>query len=224
VIFSVDHVVFAATSQQASNLITTLHDCGLQPLDFHLDFPEDHLASDSVGLQGGISLEFVYETAEDEGRAAWFDQVPRVIGIGFSSDDFPVDTAWPNDPGAWTMAAEQGMPSAAGPHEHQSDFYIFVMNRKDGVLQFPELTAGPRLKQITLAGADSARWRERLQGWLGLEAEGDNLVAGGTRIAFTDGPAASVRASLTIQTGQGPAVIPLATGEIRLIAAPDSSS
>ncbi len=46
------------------------------------------------------------------------------------------------DPGAWTMPEQQGFPDAAGPHEHQSDFYVFVMNRKDGVLQFPELT-GP---------------------------------------------------------------------------------
>jgi hypothetical protein len=30
---------------------------------------------------------------------------------------------------------------------------VFVMNRKDGVLQFPELTSGPRLEQITLAFA-----------------------------------------------------------------------
>ena len=223
-IFSVDHVVFAATREQASHLITTLHGCGLAPVDFHLDFPDDHLASDSVGLQGGILLEFVYETAEHEGPAAWFDQVPRVIGIGFSSDDFAVDTAWDSEPGAWTMAAEQGMPNAAGPHEHQSDFYVFVMNRKDGVLQFPEVTDGPRLTQIAMEGAESATWRERLQRWLGLEADGDGLLAGGTRIAFADGPPAGVRASLTLQASQGPAVIPLATGEIRLVAAQETSS
>jgi hypothetical protein len=55
--------VFAATRQQASELITTLYGHGFAPLGFHLDFPEDHLASDSVGLQGGVSLEFVYETS-----------------------------------------------------------------------------------------------------------------------------------------------------------------
>jgi hypothetical protein len=224
VIFSVDHVVFAATRQQASDMITTLQGYGFAPLDFHLDFPDDHLASDSVGLQGGILLEFVYETAERAGPAAWFDQVPRVIGIGFSSDDFAVDTAWDGEPGAWTMPEQQGMPNAAGPHEHQSDFYIFVMNRKDGALQFPELTAGPRLEQITLGGVESAQWRERLQRWLGLKADGAGLEAGGTRITFADGPAASVRASLTVQASRRPVTVPLARGEIRLIAAPESSS
>jgi hypothetical protein len=224
VIFSVDHVVFAATRHQASELITALHGHGFPPLDFHLEFPDDHLASDSVGLQGGISLEFVYETAEHAGPTAWFDQVPRVIGIGFSSDDFAVDTAWDGHAGAWTMPEQQGFPNAAGPHEHQNDFYVFVMNRKNGVLQFPELTEGPRLEQITLAGAESASWRERLQRWLGLRAHGGSLVVGATQIAFTDGQAASVRASLTLQATQNPTVIPLATGEIRLIDASERSS
>lgn len=224
VIFSVDHVVFAATSQQASELITALQGYGFSPLDFHLDFPDDYLASDSVGLQGGISLEFVYETAEHEGPTAWFDQVPRVIGIGFSSDDFAVDTTWEGDPGAWTMTEQQGFPSAAGPHEHQSDFYVFVMNRKNGVLQFPELTDGPQLEEITLAGAESASWRERLQRWLGLKADGGSLAVGDTRITFANGQAASVRASLTLQASQNPVVIPLATGEIRLIDGPERSS
>ena len=223
-IFSVDHFVFAATRRQASDMITTLHGYGFSVVDFHLDFPDDHLASDSVGLGGGISLEFVYETAEHEGPSAWFDQVPRVIGIGFSSDDFAVDTAWDGDAGAWTMPAQQGMPNAAGPHQHQSDFYVFVMNRKDRTLQFPELTDGPRLEQVTLAGADSAIWRERVQRWLGLKADGGSLVVGDTEITFADGHAAGVRASLTLQASQGPAVIPLATGEIRLVAAPETSS
>jgi hypothetical protein len=49
-------------------------------------------------------------------------------------------------------------------------------------------------------------------------------VVGATRIAFTDGQAASVRASLTLQATQNPTVIPLATGEIRLIDAPERSS
>jgi hypothetical protein len=224
VIFSVDHVVFAATRQQASDLVTTLQGYGFAPLDFHLDFPGDHLASDSVGLQGGISLEFVYETAEHEGPAAWFDEVPRVIGIGFSSDDFANDTAWDGDPGAWTMPEQQGMPSAAGPHEHQSDFYVFVMNRKDGVLQFPELTEGPKLAQITLAGAGSASWRERLQRWLGLKADGDGLVVGDARIRFDGGPAAGVQASLAVQVSESPGLVPLKIGAIRLIAAPETSS
>jgi hypothetical protein len=222
-IFSIDHVVFAATKQQASDLITTLHGYGCPLLDFHLDFPADHLASDSVGLDGGILLEFVYETADHAGPAAWFGQVPRVIGIGFSSDDFAADTAWDGDAGAWTMPEQQGMPAAAGPHEHRCDFYVFVMNRKNGVLQFPEITSGPRLVQITLAGAASATWRERLQRWLKLNPDSDSLAAGDIRITFADGRGTGVRAGLTLAASQNPGLIRLAEGEIRLIETPETS-
>ena len=224
-IFSIDHVVFAATKQQASDLITTLHGYGCPLVDFHLDFPEDHLASDSVALHGGILLELVYETADHAGPAAWFEQVPRVIGIGFSSDDFAADTPWDGDAGAWTMPAQQGMPSAAGPHEHRCDFYVFVMNRKNGVLQFPGMASGPqpRLVQITLAGSASATWRERLQRWLKLNPDGDSLAVGDIRITFANGRATGVRADLTLAGSRNPGRIPLAEGEIRLIETPETS-
>jgi hypothetical protein len=101
---------------------------------------------------------------------------------------------------------------------------VFVMNRKDGVLQFPELTSGPRLEAITLAGVQSASWRERLQRWLSLKADGGSLVVGDTRITFAGGQAPGIRASLTVQASHGPGIVPLAIGDIRLIAAPESSS
>jgi hypothetical protein len=223
-IFAIDHVVFAATRQQASDLITTLRGYGCAPLDFHLEFPDSHLASDSVGLRGGTSLEFVYETGEQDGPQAWFGQPPRVIGIGFAANDFQADTAWDGEPAAWTQAEQQGFPQAAGPHKHQSDFYVFVMDRKDGVLQFPELTTGPQLRQIGLAGAGAASWRDRLQRWLGLDADDGGLAAGDTQITFADGPAQNVRASLAIQLSQHPGVIQLAAGEIRLLETPERSS
>jgi len=30
------------------------------------------------------------------------------------------------------MPEQQGFPNAAGRHEHQNDFYVFVMNRMNG--------------------------------------------------------------------------------------------
>ena len=218
-IFAIDHIVFAATKPQRGELVTALRDCGFAAVDFHLDFPHEGVASDSVGFCGGSSLEFVYETAPPGGPAVWFAEVPRVVGLGFSASDFAADTAWDGDAGAWTMAEQQGFPNSAGPHEHLSDFYVFVMNRKDGVLQFPELTAGPRLAQITLSGAAAAQWRERLKRWLKLQASEDGLIVGDVRLAFKDGPSSNVRVSLTFEADAKPALIPLAAGEIRLVRA-----
>jgi hypothetical protein len=218
-IFAIDHIVFAATKRQRDDLMTDLRHCGFAAVDFHLDFPDDRVASDSVGFRGGSSLEFVYETAPLGGPAVWFGEVPRVIGLGFSASDFAADTAWDGGGGAWAMAEQQGFPNSAGPHEHLSDFYVFVMNRKDGVLQFPELTAGPRLAQITLSGEASAQWRQRPERWLKLQASHEGLTVGDVRMAFEDGPSPNVRASLMFEVDAEPSVIPLAAGEIRLVRA-----
>jgi hypothetical protein len=222
VIFSIDHIVFAATPKQREELIDTLYGCGFAALpgNFHLDFPDTNAASDSVGFSGGSSLEFVYETSEPGGPALWFAEVPRVIGLGFSSDDFERDTDWEGDPGAWTMAEQQGFPNSAGPHEHHSDFYVFVMNRKGGSLQFPQLTDGPKLTKITLAGAGAGQWRERLARWLGLPANGPGLSVGQTALAFEDGPSPNVRATLTFAVAGDRVVLPLASGAIELVPAP----
>jgi hypothetical protein len=59
--------------------------------------------------------------------------------------------------------------SRQGLGERQSGFWVCVMNRKDGVSQFSELTDGPRLVKINLASAGSDSWHDRLQHWLGLE-------------------------------------------------------
>jgi hypothetical protein len=216
-IFAIDHIVFAATLKQCDDLIGPILNCGFAAVDFHLDFPDDNLASDSVGFRGGSFLEFVYETTECGGPPQWFAETPRVIGLGFSSDDFAADTAWDGKSGSWTMAEQQGFPNSAGPHEHVSDFYVFVMNRENGTLQFPQLTAGPRLVQITLSGAGSAKWRERLWRWLKLPASNGGLTVGGTQIVFEDGPSSNVRASLTFEAATNPAIIPLSSGEIRLV-------
>jgi hypothetical protein len=221
VIFAIDHVVFSATRPQHSDLLTALHARGFTALpgDFHLEFPEDGCASDSTGFQGGASLEFVYQGEQGDGPGPWFAEVPRVIGLGFSSDSFDADTAWDGDPGAWTMPEQQGFPNSAGPHEHFSDFYVFVMNRKEGRLQFPEITEGPRLTAITLAGAGAGAWRDRLSRWFALPASGDGLAAGDVSIGFADGPHPNVRATLTFEVSGDPAVIPLASSELRLVPA-----
>ncbi len=231
-IFAIDHIVFAATPRQREELIATLRQCGFPPVDFHLDFPDIGGASDSVGMRGGSSLEFVYSTSgsgpagNSAGPDTWFGEVPRVMGLGFASDSFDADTAWDGDPGAWTMPAQQGFPNSAGPHEHHSDFYVFVMNRKDGVLQFPGLAEGsaaaaaPRLSRITLTGSDAGLWHERLARWLRLPAAGNGLAAGGTELVFAGGPGPSVRATLTFEATGSAAVLPLAAGELRLVREP----
>jgi hypothetical protein len=224
VIFSIDHIVFAATPGQRDDLMGSLRRCGLAPVGLSLDFPEDGAASEMLGFRGGGGLEFVVQTDPARSPSAWFTQLPRVIGIGFASDDFDHDTIWDGDPGAWVIDESVPLPDgrvlnihAAGPHRHHSDFYVFVMDRKDGNLEFPELTDGPWLTKITLAGADAPWWRERLGRWLGLPASsGGGLLARHTELAFTAGPSSAVRATLSFAGADDTMVLPLGAGAIEL--------
>ena len=146
-----------------------------------------------------------------------------------ASDDFGPDTSWDGDPGSWVMDEHVPLPDgrtlnihAAGPHRHKSDFYVFVMDREDGNLEFPELTSGPRLTTITLAGGEAPWWRERLGRWLRLppSASGGGLMAGGTELVFTPGPAAAVRATLAFSDAARSVVLPLGAGAIELAGSP----
>jgi hypothetical protein len=231
VIFSIDHIVFAAPPGQRDDLMQSLRQCGLAPVGLSIDFPEDGVASQMLGFRGGGGLEFVVQTDPSRSPELWFAQVPRVIGIGFASDEFVPDTNWDGDPGAWVMDENVKLPDgrtlnihAAGPHQHKSDFYVFVMDRQDGQLEFPELTDGPRLTRITLAGADAPWWRERLSRWLRLPAStsGEGLLAGQTELVFAPGPSAAVRATLSFTAASETAVLPLAAGAIELAGGPAS--
>lgn len=228
-IFSIDHIVFAAAAGHRDDLMASLRQGGLASVGLAIDFPEDGVASQMLGYRGGGGLEFVVETDPARSPELWFTQVPRVIGLGFASDDFGPDTSWEGDPGAWTMDEHPTLPDgrtldihAAGPHKHKSDFYVFVMDRPDGKLEFPELTSGPRLTRITLAGGEAPWWRERLGRWLRLpvSASGDGLQAGDTELVFTDGPGAAVRATLSFSDASGTTVLPLGAGAIELAGSP----
>ncbi|HEY7145499.1 MAG TPA: hypothetical protein VH637_14745 [Streptosporangiaceae bacterium] len=227
-IFSIDHIVFAATPGQRDELMPALRQAGLADVGLSLDFPEDGVASQMLGYRGGGGLEFVTETDPRHSPAVWFAQVPRVIGVGFASDDFDQDTRWDGDPGAWVMDENVPLPDgkvlnihAAGPHKHKSDFYVFVMDRRDGRLEFPALAGGPRLARITLAGPDAGWWHDRLARWLRLPASpGGGLAAGATELAFTDGPGPAVRATLSFAAAGDTTVLPLAAGAIELTREP----
>ena len=230
-IFSIDHIVFSATPDQRDGLLRALRGGGLADVGLSLDFPADGVASQMLGYRGGGGLEFVVQLAPSLAPAPWFTQVPRVIGLGFAGDDFDHDTNWDGDPGAWVMDEDVSLPDgrdlhihAAGPHLHHSDFYVFVMDRPARTLEFPELTDGPRLTRITLAGAQAPWWHERLSRWLRLppSADGDGLMAGDTELIFAAGPSATVRATLSFADAAEAAVLPLVAGAIELAPGPAS--
>jgi hypothetical protein len=147
------------------------------------------------------------------------------MGIGFASDDFKADTAWGAQSGAWMMSEDHLLPDgssihihAAGPHEHMSPFYVFVMDRPAGQLQFPELTTGPKLVRLEIAGRDAVAWRQKLQQWLHLRSQEERLAAGDVEISFKDSEDATLQVSPTFVVGDAAESVPLSDGSLQLIA------
>ena len=223
-IFSVDHIVFAATAADRERLTTELSRCDFRPEQFRLEFPEIGAASESLSYAGGGFVEFVGELDPALSPDVWFAETPRVIGLGFASDAFDDDIAHWTWPDAWTMNEDHVLPTgdvlnihAAGPHFHRSDFYVFVMDRPAGTLEFPTTTAMPRLREIRIEGGDAAGWRADLASWLRLDEDGDALRVGPAKLRFADGARESVRATLVFEAPvDHPVTVPLAAGSIML--------
>jgi hypothetical protein len=226
-IFSLDHIVFSATEVERDRVVAGLEPHGFQLEQFTLVFPESGARSDSWSFAGGGFVEFVIEDAPGVPGSPWFDQTPRVIGLGFASDAFADDTRWEGVENSWRMDEHHRLPTgadlrihAAGPHEHRSDFYVFVMDRPDGRLEFPSRVSGPRLRRITLAGAEARTWQANLASWLGTELEGGELRVGDVELAFVTTSSPSVRATLHYESeSTTPARIELAAGAIAIASA-----
>jgi hypothetical protein len=222
-IFAIDHIVLAATRDQRASIAGRLGDVGFVAESFTLDFPESGVASDSWSFRSGAFVELVSERDREREPARWFDRAPRVIGLGFASDAFESDASWSDDPGAWTMDEAHVLPDgsrlrirAAGPHEHESDVYVFVMDRPDGGVEFAPRPQAPHLTRVRLAGADAPAWQERLARWLALPVADGMLRVGRAQLAFVDGSTPGVRASLAFASATAPLEIALADGHIRI--------
>jgi hypothetical protein len=223
-IFAVDHLVVAVDGDLAPELGRRLPRAGFQDVSFTLPFEDDGVVSDSVAYAGGGFVELLRETDPSRSPQVWFADGPRVTGLGFASDDFDADTAWDGDAGAWVMSETLTLPDgsplhihAAGPHLHHSPFYVFVMDRPDGRLEFPE-TTGARLQRLTLEGADAEWWRDRLARWLRLRIEDGRLRVGDVTIDFVPGPDEGVALTPTFAVPTAHGRLDLARGAIELVA------
>ena len=199
-IYAIDHVVMAVPASGKDALADDLLERGLADIPLHLEFPEIGAASDSYATRAGSFVELVYETSAGEAPAVWMTEMPRVIGLGFSSDDFEFDIAgWIEGAGSWRMDEDHELADgsvlnirAAGPHPHFESFYVFVMDRPGGA---PYRNAGARadLTTLTFEGRDAPAWRERLQEWFRLPALAADLRAGGVTLQFRPNAEPGVR-------------------------------
>jgi hypothetical protein len=224
-IFAIDHLVFSASPSDSRGIRDQLETAGFVPESFGLDFAEIGAASESLSFAGGGFVEFVVELDSDRSPRVWFGETPRLMGLGFSSDDFGSDSDWPSEPESWVMDEDHVLPDgsrlnihAAGPHQHLSDFYVFVMDRPDGLLQFPPRADGPRLRGISFVGSEADLWRRRLAGWLKLPGDASGLRVGDVALRFQESAEPGLHVSPTFEVDAAARDIELARGRIELAA------
>jgi hypothetical protein len=192
VIHAIDHIVYAVPSGECERLGERLLANGFRPTSLDLDFSEIGAASRSYAMASGGFVELVYETEPGVAPHAWFSEAPRVIGVGFSSDDFERDVGvWGDPQGMWRMDELKPLRDgstlrihAAGPHPHFEPFYVFVMDTPQ--LPYPHLGADAQLKDLTFSGAQAAQWRQRLATWLAPAEAGETLRIGGVALRFRE--------------------------------------
>jgi hypothetical protein len=215
VIFGVDHVVLCGSRSDLRRLRSRLAPAGFVPVPGRLRFDEIGAHSESLAYRGGGFIEVVYEVRAATAPRAWFGgAMPRVMGIGVSSDDFERDTAgW-----LWTMDEEQVLDDgstfrihAAGPHEHLSNVYLFAMDRADRTLDHPHLGGTAELVSLTFAGHDAPLWRRRLREWLG----GADTI-GDVRLEFLHADVPGVVVTPSFRPCSAAGSVPLGAGAIEL--------
>jgi hypothetical protein len=225
-IFAIDHFVLSASGEQAPVLLAQLLEVGFVANNFVLSFEDHNVESEILSYDGGGMVEVLHSGDARSSAPNWFAEVPRVIGIGFASDDFVVDTDWGEDQeeGHWTMEEELILPDgsplqivAAGPHRHVSEFYVFVMDRPARKLQFSDVPSAPHLTKVVIRGREAVAWRERLRRWLG-QPEGTGLQIGDVELHFQDSDQPGVRASPVFAVPTGPGHIALDGSSIELTA------
>lgn len=216
-IFGIDHLVLAGTRADHASLSERLAPAGFAQVPGRLRFDEIGAHSESLAYAHGAFVEVVYEVREGAAPRVWFDgPVPRVMGIGVSTDDFERDTAgW-----EWTMDEEQVLDDgstlrihAAGPHEHLSALYIFAMDRADRILDHPGLGGTAQLMELRFEGRDCGAWRSRLARWLG-----SSEAVGEVALRFDEGGREGVAVTPVFAVPGGAGSVPLAAGAIELVA------
>jgi hypothetical protein len=216
VILGIDHVILAIDRQDHPRISERLRAAGFAHADAGRHVGQG-TANENLALAGGAYLELLFPDPPPDPTEAWFDPVPRILGVCFTSSDIDADSAaWEGDEGAWTQDLHKTLDDGtsvhfrlAGPHDRDGVFFVFLLERQQPA--FGELGATARLERLTFSGSDAGRWRESFARWLG-----DGAGAGEVDIRFeeTEGSPLTIDATFAVPVGEGE--LPLAAGRIEL--------
>lgn len=220
-ILGIDHLVLPVGAADGEALKARLLELGMTKLGD--GDSGDHGASNTLlAFEGGGFLELTWE--REPGAAPFpglFDVVPRIAGVGFTSDDFEEDRRlFADAPEVWLWEREWVRSDgehvgyrAAGPIP-VGEAYLFLM---EGVsLPNVDVASRGRLTEVRLTGAPAAQWHETYKASLRVSFDGDRCTVGHTDIVFEPDDQPVLVTSITLAGSGVTETIRLAQGSIDL--------
>jgi hypothetical protein len=189
-ITGIDHLILAIDRGALPAIEDDLFRVGFEHGDAGVH--EAGTANHNIAFAGGAFVELLYQHLPGGGRPMWFGRVPRLQGIGFTSNDYDTDIArFLHKPDAWDedfpkvlTSGERVSVHAAGPTK-RDEFYPFVMKREKP--PFDKTGARATLTSIVFSGRDTEveYWRDGFRRWFALpESEGSLHVGDDIEISF----------------------------------------
>jgi Glyoxalase-like domain len=179
-------------------------------------------ANVNLAFAGGAFLELCYEESPGASGLSWWQNAPRIFGVVMNSDDYDDDArAWADLDGAWEQHMDKELEDDTRVHLHASG--PFPRNGFDPILidrpqpPFVGRPAEARLLQLTLRGASSDTWRQRLIDYFGLPGEDTTLRLGDVEIQIERGAEDPIELSATFAVPREKGTIPLHFGELELV-------
>jgi hypothetical protein len=165
----------------------------------------NHPTADAhFALEGGGFVELVWE--REPGSSPFrnlFDGMPRIAGLGFTSNDFDADRqrfAGEKDAWLWERSDddEGGASRSAGPATvGEEDPYLFLI---DGPrLPYADSGGEGRLTDIVIEGTSAPERLRRYTESLAVTFQDDQCVVGGTTVRFRPKDGVSIANSLTVE-------------------------
>jgi hypothetical protein len=220
---ALDHLVMAIDRNKLDEIRQQLYDAGFAPGGDPGSHDTTETADENFVYANGAYLELVWELRDGSGPAIWFERIPRLQGVGFSTSDYAADIAsWMQEENAWDIQVSKELEDGgrfyargSGPIPMlENEFYVFIMDREQPRMA---LGAAPRLRRLTFAGTEADVWRERLGRWLDLPQDDEGYSFDGTQFRFEPDSVSGTWVSLLYTVPSGGGSIPLAHGELSLV-------
>ena len=190
-IVDVDHVILALSRDEQPHFSDRLRRAGFVHADAGRHVGQG-TANENLALAGGQYLELLFPDPPPDPPRDWYEPAPHILGLCLRSTDVDADASvWAGSEGAWTQRLEKTLDDGsdvvfklAGPHERDSSFFVFLLERAEPA--FPELGATARLERVRLGGADAPRWRDDFGRWLGIDARDGAAWIGEVELLFEE--------------------------------------